>query len=83
MKFADIRVWLASHVVKSAAQRNFLKHKVMNLASKLTLAISHFASGLHQTSSAARIWNSLPEYIPSLEKRACFKKEVNRYLGDN
>ena len=33
--------------------------------------------------SAARIWNSLPEYIPSLEKRACFKKEVNRYLGDN
>ena len=22
--------------------------------------------------SAARIWNSLPEYIPSLEKRACF-----------
>ena len=32
--------------------------------------------------SAARIWNSLPEYIPSLEKRACFKKEVNRYLGD-
>ena len=32
--------------------------------------------------SAARIWNSLPEYIPSLEKRACFKK-VNRYLGDN
>ena len=29
------------------------------------------------------IWNSLPEYIPSLEKRACFKKEVNRYLGDN
>ena len=24
--------------------------------------------------SAARIWNSLPEYIPSLEKRACFKK---------
>ena len=33
--------------------------------------------------SAARIWNSLPEYKPSLEKRACFKKEVNRYLGDN
>ena len=33
--------------------------------------------------SAARIWNSLPEYIPSLEKKACFKKEVNRYLGDN
>ena len=33
--------------------------------------------------SAARIWNSLPEYIPSLEKRACFKKEVNRYLGDS
>ena len=33
--------------------------------------------------SAARIWNSLPEYIPSLEKRACFKKEVNRYLGNN
>ena len=33
--------------------------------------------------SAACIWNSLPEYIPSLEKRACFKKEVNRYLGDN
>ena len=33
--------------------------------------------------SAAHIWNSLPEYIPSLEKRACFKKEVNRYLGDN
>ena len=33
--------------------------------------------------SAARIWNSLPEYIPSLQKRACFKKEVNRYLGDN
>ena len=33
--------------------------------------------------SAARIWNSLPEYIPSLEKRVCFKKEVNRYLGDN
>ena len=32
--------------------------------------------------SAARIWNSLPEYIPSLEERACFKKEVNRYLGD-
>ena len=27
--------------------------------------------------------NSLPEYIPSLEKSACFKKEVNRYLGDN
>ena len=33
--------------------------------------------------SAARIWNSLPEYIPSLEKRACFKKEVNSYLGNN
>ena len=33
--------------------------------------------------SAARIWNSLPECIPSLEKRPCFKKEVNRYLGDN
>ena len=33
--------------------------------------------------SAARIWNSLPEYIQSLEKRACFKKEVNRYFGDN
>ena len=30
-----------------------------------------------------RNWNSLPENIPSLEKRACFKKEVNRYLGDN
>ena len=26
---------------------------------------------------------SLPEYIPSLEKRAGFKKEVKRYLGDN
>ena len=33
--------------------------------------------------SAAHIWNSLPEYIPSLQKRACFKKEVNRYFGDN
>ena len=33
--------------------------------------------------SAARVWSSLPEYIPSLEKRACLKKEVNRYLGDN
>ena len=33
--------------------------------------------------SAACIWNSPPEYIPSLEKRACFKKEVNCYLGDN
>ena len=52
MKFADIRVWLASHVVKSTAQRNFLKQKALNQASKLTLAISHFASGLHQTASA-------------------------------
>ena len=32
--------------------------------------------------SAARAWNSLPESIPALEKRSCFKKEVNRYLGD-
>ena len=32
--------------------------------------------------SAARAWNSLPEFIPVLEKRSCFKKEVNHYLGD-
>ena len=33
--------------------------------------------------TSARIWNSLPESIPALEKRAHFKKEVNSYLGAN
>ena len=31
--------------------------------------------------SAARIWNSLPEYIPSLEKRACLKRRWTAILA--
>ena len=33
--------------------------------------------------STARIWNTLPQHIPEIDKRAYFKKEVNRYLGAN
>jgi len=34
-------------------------------------------------SSTAQIWNALPDHIPATEKRASFKKKVNRYLGAN
>ena len=56
--------------------------------SKLGLAAMHQIPRSNQVShkrsfvpSAACIWNSLPQYIPSLEKRACFKKEVIAILA--
>ena len=42
--------------------------------------VSHERSFLPST---ARLWNSLPSYIPAIKPRASFSREVNSYLGDS
>ena len=71
-------LWRGPGTALSAASWNFqLDPRLRRSVRSHDLAVQIRRSNLvsHKRSfvpSAARIWNSLPEYIPSLQKRACF-----------